>query len=43
MGTIVDNHNGLYRVSAGGAMSAEGLNDIKMTANSLGLSGWVLK
>lgn len=43
LGTIVDNHNGLYRVSAGGAMSAEGLNDIKMTANSLGLSGWVLK
>jgi len=43
MGTIVDNHNGLYRVSAGGAMSAEGLNDIKMTASSLGLSGWVLK
>lgn len=43
MGTIVDNQNGLYRVSAGGAMSSEGLNDIKMTANSLGLTGWILK
>lgn len=42
MAKIVDNHNGLYRVSAGGAMSSESFNDIKMTANSLGLSGWIL-
>lgn len=40
---IVDVHNGLHRVSAGGAVSEEGLNNIKMTATSLGLSGWVLK
>lgn len=43
MAKIVDFHNGLHRVSAGGAMTAEGLNTIKMTANSMGLSGWVLK
>lgn len=43
MAKIVDFHNGLHRVSAGGALSIEGLNDIKMTANSLGLSGWILK
>ncbi len=39
---IVDKNNGLYRVSAGGAMSTEGLNDIKMSTNSLGLAGWIL-
>lgn len=43
MAKIVDVHNGLHRVSAGGAVSEEGLNNIKMTATSLGLSGWVLK
>ncbi len=43
MAKIVDNHNGLHRVSAGGAITTEGLNSIKMTANSLGLSGWILK
>jgi len=43
MAKIVDHHNGLHRVSAGGAMSIEGLNDIKMTANTLGLTGWTLK
>jgi hypothetical protein len=42
MAKIVDKNNGLYRVSAGGAMSTEGLNDIKMSANSLGLAGWTL-
>ncbi|MEJ6582612.1 MAG: hypothetical protein QNL61_06040 [Crocinitomicaceae bacterium] len=39
---ILDKNNGLYRVSAGGAMSTEGLNDIKMSTNSLGLAGWIL-
>lgn len=43
MAKIVDVHNGLHRVSAGGAVSVEGLNNIKMTANSIGLSGWILK
>ena len=40
---IVDIHNGLHRVSAGGAISEEGLQHIKMTASSISLSGWVLK
>lgn len=40
---IVDVHNGLHRVSAGGSVTVEGLNNIKMTATSLGLSGWILK
>jgi hypothetical protein len=40
---IVDVHNGLHRVSAGGAISEEGLQHIKMTASSISLSGWVLK
>lgn len=43
MAKIVDVHNGLHRVSAGGAVSVEGLNNIKMTTTSLGLSGWILK
>lgn len=43
MAKIVDIHNGLHRVSAGGAVSVEGLNNIKMTTTSLGLSGWILK
>lgn len=40
---IVDVHNGLHRVSAGGAASPEGLQTIKMTAHSMDLSGWMLK
>ena len=40
---IVDFHNGLHRVSAGGAISVEALAQIKSTANSLGFSGWTLK
>jgi len=43
MAKIVDVQNGLHRVSAGGAISVEGLNDIKMKATNLGLSGWILK
>lgn len=43
MAKIVDVQNGLHRVSAGGAMTVEGLNDIKLSATSLGLSGWILK
>ena len=42
MAKIVDKKNGLYRVSAGGSISTEGLNDIKMSANSLGFAGWIL-
>ncbi len=40
---IVDFNNGLYRVSAGSAISIEELNKIKLSANSLGLKGWTLK
>ena len=43
MAKIVDVNNGLHRVSAGGAISTEGLADITMTAKSLGYSGWTLK
>ena len=40
---IVDVHNGLHRVSAGGAMTSEGLQTIKLTVASLDLAGWTLK
>lgn len=40
---IVDFHNGLHRVSAGSAISIEELNQIKTSANSIGLKGWTLK
>lgn len=40
---VVDIHNGLHRVSAGGAMSIEGLNKIKSTAQANGFNGWILK
>lgn len=40
---IVDYHNGLHRVSAGGAISLEALSQIKSKANGLGFSGWTLK
>lgn len=40
---IVDFHNGLHRVSAGGAVSEEAYQTIKLKADSLGLSGWRLK
>lgn len=43
MAKIVDVQNGLHRVSAGGAMTVEALNDIKMKATNLGLKGWTLK
>ncbi len=42
-GSIVDFHNGLHRVSAGGAISLEGLAGVKEAASQLGLSGWTLK
>lgn len=40
---IVDFHNGLHRVTAGGAISEEAYQNIKLKADSLGLSGWRLK
>lgn len=42
-GQIVDFHNGLHRVTAGAAMSEEAYQNIKLKADSLGLSGWRLK
>ncbi len=41
--TIVDVHNGLHRVSAGGAISKEALGKIKSAATAGGYSGWILK
>lgn len=40
---IVDEHNGLHRVSAGSALSEQVLNDIAQQSNSLGFKGWILK
>lgn len=40
---VVDVHNGLHRVSAGGALSIEGLIKVKATAQANGFSGWILK
>lgn len=40
---ILDEQNGLYRVSAGAALSEEGFNEIKTASNQLGIKGWVLK
>lgn len=40
---VVDFHNGLHRVSAGGAMSIEGLNQIRSSAEANGFNGWILK
>lgn len=40
---ILDQSNGLYRVSAGSALSEESLNEISSTAAQLGFKGWVLK
>lgn len=39
----VDFHNGLYRISAGGAASINGLADIKSSSAAIGLDGWVLR
>ena len=41
--SIVDVKNGLHRVTAGGAISLEGLSEIRDEAKSLGYSGWTLK
>ena len=41
--SIVDVKNGLHRVTAGGAISLEGLSKIREEAKKLGLSGWTLK
>lgn len=40
---IVDQHNGLHRVSAGSALSEEALSEIGTQAESLGFKGWILK
>ncbi len=40
---IVDQHNGLHRVSAGSALSEEALTEIGTQAESLGFKGWILK
>lgn len=40
---IVDVHNGLHRVSAGGAISMESLSNIKAGAQASGYNGWILK
>ena len=42
-GKIVDVKGGLHRVSAGGAVSMESVNDIRQKASSLGFQGWILK
>jgi hypothetical protein len=39
----VDFHNGLHRISAGGAMSEESLNSIVSKAKASGYQGWILK
>jgi len=41
--TIVDIKGGLHRVSAGGAISEEAYQTIKLKAESMGLSGWRLR
>jgi hypothetical protein len=38
-----DFHNGLHRISAGGAMSEESLNSIVSKAKASGYQGWILK
>lgn len=40
---IVDVQNGLHRVSAGGALSMESYETIKLKADALGFSGWLLQ
>ena len=40
---IVDEQNGLHRVSAGSALSEQALKDIAEQSNALGFKGWVLK
>lgn len=40
---IVDVKGGLYRVSAGGGLSMEAVNEIRQSASSLGFQGWILK
>lgn len=40
---IVDEQNGLHRVSAGSALSEQALNQIAQQAISLGFKGWILK
>lgn len=41
--SIVDVKGGLHRVSAGGAISEEAYQTIKLKADSMGLSGWRLR
>ena len=41
--TIVDIKGGLHRVSAGGAISEESYQTIKLKAEAMGLSGWRLR
>lgn len=40
---IVDEQNGLHRVTAGSALSEQALKDIAEQSNALGFKGWVLK
>ncbi len=40
---IVDEQGGLHRVSAGGAISEESYQTIKLKADAMGLSGWRLR
>ena len=40
---IVDFHNGLHRVTAGASISEDAYQNIKLKADSLGLSGWRLQ
>lgn len=42
-GHIVDVKGGLHRVSAGGAISIEKIQEIKHNASNAGFSGWILK
>lgn len=40
---IVDEQNGLHRVSAGSALSEQALSEIADQSSSLGFKGWILK
>lgn len=40
---IIDEHNGLHRVSAGAAFSEEKLSELQSEAEALGFKGWILK
>lgn len=42
-GRIVDVKNGLHRVSAGGAISMDKIQEVKQNASNSGYTGWILK